>query len=251
MKSINRLLAYLALAAIFGILIVTGCTVFGGDESGPVELGSAGDFAVLAKTGITNVPSSDITGDIGLSPAAESFITGFAYTDATGYATSTQVTGRIYASDMADPTPAKMTAAIADMETAYTAAAGRSDTDFLNLGAGILGGLTLFPGVYTWGSNVLLDADVTVSGGIFDVWIFQVAGDLTVATGVQTVLSGGAKAGNIYWQVAGQTTLEAGAIFAGNILCKTGITMNAGASLHGRALAQSLVALNQNVILQP
>ena len=94
----------------------------------PVALGTAGDFAVLAKAGISTVPTSSITGDIGISPAAASFITGFSLTaDATNaFATSPQVTGRVYAADYAVPTPSAMTTAIGDMELAFTDAAGRA-----------------------------------------------------------------------------------------------------------------------------
>ncbi|MDZ7822353.1 MAG: ice-binding family protein [Candidatus Marinimicrobia bacterium] len=95
----------------------------------PVSLGTAGNFTLLAKTAISTVPASNITGDVGLSPAAETYITGFSLTDATGYAASPQVTGFIYAADMTPPTPTRMTTAISDMETAYTDAAGRSTPD--------------------------------------------------------------------------------------------------------------------------
>ena len=90
-----------------------------------VDLGAAGNYVILAKTAITNIPTSAVTGDMGLSPAATSYITGFALTDATGYATSPQVTGKIYAADMADPTPINLTTAVENMITAYNDAAGR------------------------------------------------------------------------------------------------------------------------------
>ncbi|MDZ7715322.1 MAG: Ig-like domain-containing protein [Balneolaceae bacterium] len=80
-----------------------------------VDLGTSGDYVILAKTAINNVPTSAITGDLGLSPAATSFITGFALTDNTGYATSDQVTGRVYAADMAAPTPSNLTTAVENM----------------------------------------------------------------------------------------------------------------------------------------
>jgi hypothetical protein len=116
----------------------------------PVLLGTAGDFAILAKTAISTVPSSVIIGDIGVSPVAETYLTGFSQTKFTGYSTSPQVTGKLYAADMTPPTPLKMTTAVSDMETAYTDAAGRPTPDFTNLFAGNIGGLTLVPGLYTW-----------------------------------------------------------------------------------------------------
>ena len=112
-----------------------------------VSLGTAADYAILAKTAISNVPTSAITGDLGLSPAAQSFITGFTLTAATGYATATEVTGKVYAADQASPTPINLTTAVSNMQTAYTDAAGRSTPDFVELGAGDLSGLTLTAGI--------------------------------------------------------------------------------------------------------
>lgn len=220
----------------------------------PVRLGTAGAYVVLAKTAITNIPSSAITGDIGLGPAPESYITGFSQTKATGYSTSPQVTGFIYAADMTPPTPANMTTAIADMEAAYTDAAGRPCAPAnLDLSGGTIGGLSFAPGVYRWGSDVQMDADITVAGlgGSNDVWIFQISGNLVVASGKQVVLSGGAQARNIFWQIAGIATLDTGAAFEGIILSQTQVQMLTGATLVGRALAQTQVTLDQNSVTAP
>ena len=222
----------------------------------PTDLGSAGSYIVLAKTGITNVTGSVLSGgQLGVSPAAASSITGFSLTaDATNvFATSPSVAppGRIYASDYAPPTPANLTAAVLSMQTAYTDAAGRTNPDFLNLGSGDIGGKTLTPGLYSWGTSVTIPSDVTVSGGANDIWIFQVANDLDVSSAMQVTLSGGAQASNIFWQVAGQVTVHANAHFEGVILCQTAITLQTSASMHGRALAQSLVALDNNAITAP
>jgi hypothetical protein len=113
-----------------------------------VNLGSAANYVIVAKTAINNSSTSNITGDLGLSPAATSYVTGFALTNATGYATSAQVTGKIYAADMAAPTPINMTTAVNDMVTAYNNAAGRVSPDFSELATGNLGGKTLTPGLY-------------------------------------------------------------------------------------------------------
>jgi hypothetical protein len=91
-----------------------------------VQLGVAGNYVIVAKTAINNNNLSAVTGGLGLSPAATSYITGFALTNATGYATSAQVTGKIYAADMAAPTPINMTTAVNNMVTAYNDAAGRA-----------------------------------------------------------------------------------------------------------------------------
>jgi len=216
-----------------------------------VNLGSAGNYVILAKTAINNNPTSAITGDLGLSPAAESFITGFALTDATGYATSPQVTGKIYAADQASPTPVNLTTAVNDMQTAYTDAAGRPTPDFSELGTGNIGGLTLSPGLYKWSSTVSLPSAVTISGSSTDVWIFQISGDLTVSSAVNITLTGGALAKNIFWQVAGTVTIGTTSHVEGVILSMTGITFQTGASMNGRALAQSAVILDGNAITKP
>ena len=219
-----------------------------------VNLGTAGDFAVIAKTGISTTGTTSITGDIGISPAAATFITGFGLImDQSGtYSTSSLLVGKAYASDYTDPTPTKMTTAIGDMETAYTDAAGRVSPDFTELHAGDVTGKTLVPGLYKWGTGVLVSAaGVTISGSETDVWIFQIAQDLTVANDAIVTLSGGALASNIFWQVAGEVTLGTSAQMKGIILCQTQIAMNTGASLSGRALAQTAVTTDGNAITEP
>jgi hypothetical protein len=206
---------------------------------------------VLAKSGISNISTSAITGDLGLSPAATSYITGLSLTNATGYATSAQVTGKLYAADMASPTPVSLTTAVNNMITAYTDAAGRPSPDFSELGTGNIGGKTLAPGLYKWTNTVTLPSDVTISGSGTDVWIFQIAGDLTMGNAVKITLSGGAQAKNIFWQVAGTATLGTTSHFEGVILSKTGITIQTGASFHGRALAQTAVVLDGNAVTTP
>ena len=222
----------------------------------PVDLGSAGNFAILAKSGITNVPTSAITGDIGTSPITYAAITGFALTPvvpdgSNTFSTSAQVTGKVYAADYAVPTPAKMTTAVLDMEAAYTDAAGRTLPTATELGAGNIGGLTLAPGLYKWSTGVTIPTDVTLSGGKNAVWIFQIAGTLDISSATSVILSGGAQAKNIFWAVAGVVALGTTSEFNGNILAKTNITMNTGAVLNGRALAQTAVTLIANAITVP
>lgn len=261
---------FLSLVVLLGAACGDGGSVVtggdGGNPSGlgpaPVALGaasdltSAGSYVLLAKTGITNVTGSEITGgNVGVSPAAASFITGFStVADATNeFSTSASVVtpGRIYASDYASPTPTNLTTAVLAMETAYADAAGRSNPDFLDLEGGDLGGQTLAPGLYTWGTGVTIPENVTLSGGANDTWIFQIANDLDLSAAKSIILSGGAQARNITWVVAGQVTIHADAHFEGVILSATAITMQTGASLHGRALAQTLVALDDNDITAP
>lgn len=218
----------------------------------PVNLGTAGNFRILAKTEITTTGTTSITGDIGVSPAAATFITGFGLTmDSSGtFSTSALVTGKVYAADYTSPTPTMMTTAISDMETAYTDAAGRTNPDHTELGAGDITSMTLAPGLYKWSTGLLIGtAGVTLSGGASDVWIFQIAQDLTVANGAIVTLSGGAQAANIFWQVASQVTIGTTAQFKGIILCQTLIQINTGATLEGRALAQTAVTLDSNNIV--
>lgn len=216
-----------------------------------VGLGTAGNYVILAKTAINNVPTSAITGDLGLSPAATSFITGLSLTDFTGYATSAQVTGKVYAADMVSPTSTNLTTAVENMITAYNDAAGRPSPDFLELGTGNIGGTTLTSGLYKWTSAVTIPSDITISGSADDVWIFQISGDLSMSAGTKVILQGGAKASNIFWQVAGQASFGTTSHFEGIILSMTGVTFQTGATFKGRALAQTAVILDGNTVVQP
>lgn len=220
----------------------------------PVNLGTAGNFVILAKTGVSTTGTTAVVGDIGVSPAAASFITGFGLiADSTNtFSLSSFVSGKIYAANYATPTPDMMTTAISDMQTAFTDAAGRTLPDFTELGAGDISGLTIVPGLYKWGTGVLItSAGVTLAGGANDVWIFQIAQDLTVNNSAVITLSGGAQAKNIFWQVAGQATLGTAADFKGIILSQTLISLNTGAQMTGRALAQSAVTLNATAMTAP
>merc|ERR1712166_156801 len=109
----------------------------------------------------------------------------------------------------------------------------------LDLGAGTIEGKTLAPGLYEWGSNVGFTSSLTFKGTATDVWILQMTGDLIVGAGASVTLSDGALAKNIFWQVAGSTTLHTTAAMKGTILCATAIDFQTGSSLNGRALAQT------------
>jgi len=211
-----------------------------------VDLGVAGDFVILSKAGITDVPYSDITGDIGTSPISGAFID----------VECPEVAGTIYAVDAAGPDcyvvdPTLLTTAVGDMETAYTDAAGRSNPDFLNKGAGEIGGLTLTRGLYKFTTAVTISNDVKLSGSPNDVWIFQIPGTLTMSSAKSIILSGGAQAKNIFWQVAGAVTLGTTSHFEGIILGETMIALQTGASINGRLLAQTEVTLQMNTVTQP
>src|SRR5450830_2112080 len=219
----------------------------GGVGPAPVNLRSAGTFTILSKTGITDVYASAITGDVGTSP-----ITGAALLLTCG-----EVTGKIYVVDAAGPLPCAvnnattLTAAVGDMGTAYLDAQGRTTPDFTELGAGEIGGLTLAPGLYKWGTSVMISNDVTLSGGPNDVWILQVAGQLKQANGMRVTLAGGALAKNIFWQVADSVAIGTTAHFEGVVLGKTLVAVNTGASANGRLFAQTAVTLQMNAVTQP
>src|ERR1035437_661339 len=217
----------------------------------PVNLGTAGNYVILSETGITDVPPSPIVGNIGSSP-----ITGSAI-----HVTCSEVNGTISSVDAAGPapcsliTPGPLGIAITDMTTAFTNAAGRTTPDFVNLGAGNITGLTLVPGLYKWSTDVLVSAaGVTLSGGPNAVWIFQIAGDLTLANSAHIILAGGASPNNIFWQVGASNfgaVLGTGSVMYGTILSAKQVIENTGATLVGRALAQSQVTLQSTSVTSP
>lgn len=233
----------------------------------PVVLGTSVNYAILAKTLISTTATAGtaVDGDIGISPAAATYIQGFSLTlDLAGtppgcFSTTTPgtlVTGSVYAADYNTggcPTPANLTTAVLDMETAYTDAAGRTLPDYTELYSGDISGRTLAPGLYKWSSGVLINSDVTLNGSANDVWIFQIAGDLTMGSGASMVLTGGALPKNVFWQVGGGTGVAIGttAHFEGVILAAKAITLNTGASGNGRLLAQTAVTLDSNAVTQP
>lgn len=217
----------------------------------PVDLGTAKNYAVLAKSEISNVPTSKVTGDLGLSPAAASYITGLALTKSGASWTSKQVVGSVFAADNDPPTPTLLTTAVKDMMTAYTDAAGRKLPDFVELGAGTIGGKTLTPGLYKWTSTVTIPTDVTLEGDADDVWIFQISGDLKLAAAKSMLLSGGADPAHIFWQVAGLADLGTTSHAEGIVLAKTAIKLQTGASINGRLLAQTAVNLAGATVVAP
>lgn len=221
----------------------------------PVNLGAAGNYVMLAETEITTTGTTSVVGDIGVSPVASTYITGFSLImDGSGqFSTSSLVSGKIYAANYLSPTPGNLTTAVNDMQTAYTDAAGRTLPDYTELGSGYIGGLTLGPGLYKWSTDVTISSDVIISGGPNDVWIFQVSGNLSLANATQVTLSGGAQARNIYWQIAGGSgaTLATTSHFEGIILTKTAVVVQTGASIIGRMLAQTAVTIDGNAVTVP
>ncbi|KAJ7792667.1 antifreeze protein [Mycena olivaceomarginata] len=219
-----------------------------------VNLRSAANYAILAKSGVSTVPPSVITGSVGVSPIAATGLTGFSLTvDSTGqFSTSAQVTGKLFAASYFAPTPSTLTVAIGDMGTAFTDAAGRVNPNFTNLGAGAIGGRILTPGLYNWNSAVNIGSDVIILGGLLsgatDTWIFQVSGGLSIAAGARVTLAGGARTSNIVWVVAGTVSAAAGAHLEGVVLGKSSITLLTGATANSRLLSQTAVVLQKATV---
>jgi hypothetical protein len=218
----------------------------------PINLRTAGDFTILTETGISTTGVTAISGDIGVSPIAATAITGFGLAmDASNQFSITPiVTGKVYGPNYAPPTPTKMTTAIGDMKTAFTTANGLvNPPPIVEKYAGDISGRTLPAGLYKWSTGVLItNVGVTLTGGPNDVWVFQISQNLTVNNSAIITLSGGAQAKNIFWVVSGKATLGTAVNFSGNILSKTLISLNTGARVRGRLLAQTAVTLIANSV---
>lgn len=217
-----------------------------------VDLRTAGNYVILAKSGVSTVPTSAITGSVGISPAAATFITGFGLTaDPTNaFSSSPQVTGKLYAADYTSPTPAALTAAVGDMQLAFTDAAGRA-AGSSELGAGNIGGMTLTPGVYKWSTGLLVPTDVTLNGNAQSIWIFQIAQSLNLSSSAKVILAGGALPKNVFWQVSGLVDIGTAAHCEGIILTQTSVTLGTGASVNGRLLAQTAVTIDSSTVVAP
>jgi len=235
--------------------ITANFTLNGPVGPGDIVLGGAGNFEILTMAGISTTGVTSITGDIGVSPMAATGITGFGLImDTNGQSSHTPiVTGSVYASDYAPPTPANLTVAVADMLTAFTTANNLvTPAPIVDLYAGDISGRTLPAGLYKWSTGVLItNAGVTLTGGPNDTWVFQIAQDLTVNSSAIITLLGGAQAKNIFWVVSGQALLGTNVNFSGNILSKTLISLNTGAIVTGRLLAQTAVKLNTATVIMP
>ena len=244
-KNSKKVLLPLVLGALFA------GNVMAGNPETAVDLGFAGDFTILSKSGITDVFPSVVKGSVGSSP-----ITGAAiHLECTEIDAEVQV----YSVDAAGPSckttdATKLTGAIGAMEIAYTDAAGRVNPDETELGAGEIGSLTLAPGLYKWSSSVGISNDVYLDAKNDKgaVWIFQIAGDLLQASSSSVLFTDGVgEARNVFWQVAGGVTIGTGATFNGVILSKTLIAVQTDAIVNGRLFAQTAVTLQMNQVTAP
>jgi hypothetical protein len=223
--------AFLVGAAL--VLCLTTANHAAAQGLAPVFLGSAAPFAVLGASTVTNTGPTIINGDLGV----------WSGTAVTGFGPGT-VNGTIHA---ADPVAQH---AQASLTVAYNDAAGRK-TAPIGVNAADLGGQTLAPGLYKSTSTLAITGDLTLDarGNPNAVWIFQIASALTVNTGSRVVLSGGATSANVFWQVGSSATLGVHSTFKGTIMALASITIDTGATLDGRALAQTAaVTLDTNSV---
>jgi len=217
-----------------GLMLAVAVMFMGHDAmaaQAPVALGSADTFAVLAATTVTSTGATTVDGDLGVSPG-------------TGLTGAPIVNGVTHLGD------ATAGQAQGDLTTAYNDAAGRSVGAVSE--AGNLGGLTLAPGLYKSTSSLEIssgDLTLDAQGDTNAVWIFQMASSFVTTTGRQIILSGGAQAANIYWQVGSSATLGSSSVFKGNILALASITVTTGATVEGRLLARTGgVSLDSNPV---
>ena len=229
----------LLLAAALVVFLTTAN--YAAAQAGPatVFLGSAGTFAVLAYAGVTNAGPTVVTGDLGTYPILS--CTGLP-TPCTGNGPG-QVNGTIHAADVVAQT------AQASLLVAYNDAKGRT-TNPINEDAADLGGKTLTPGLYKSATTMAITGTLTLDGA--GVYIFQVGSALNVAVGGSVVLSGGATADNVFWQVGSSASLGTTADFQGTIMALASVTLGTGTRLTGRALAlNGDVTLLSNSITVP
>jgi hypothetical protein len=236
--------------------------------TGCVNLGAAGNYVILAEAGVAYTPTATVTstpkiiGNIGVSPAAASTITGFALNLPAGsaYATSTLVTGAIYAPGYAPPTPSNLTTAVNDKLTAYNAAAAMATAGgglaggspgTACPGVGALGGVTLTPGVYTGTVPISIGTGTSVTLSGAGVYVIKTTQTLTQAANTQVTLTNGALPQNVFWQVAGTVSIEAGAHMEGVILSASNIAVITGATVKGRLYSATSVAMDANTVTQP
>jgi hypothetical protein len=214
------------------------CLTFGGPSSAlaapgdVVDLGTAANFGVLAGSTVTNTGSSIVTGDVGVS----------AGTSITGFPPGVVLGGAIHSADV------ESASGQADLTTAYNVAAALTPT---TSGLGDLVGLSLVPGVYR-GTTLSLSGQLTLAGDASSTWVFQAGSTLVTSSASSILVTGGASACNVFWQVGSSATLGSGSNFVGTVMAQTSITADTGATIAGRLLASTgAVTLDTNTITRP
>jgi hypothetical protein len=244
-------------AASGTITNTTEITVIGLAGPARVDLGTAENFAIISKAAISNVPTSDITGDVGISPAAGTFITGLDCPEVTGSVYGPVGEGGGSTAACINVSTAYMDTVIGDMETAFTNATARALD--VTMGASIAG-LTLTPGVYFTASSLGIETDVTLDcqGNENGTFIFQIGGALTMDASTNIILAGSCNANNIFWAVSGTTDIGGGvgteSTFEGTVIggpATTEITVVTGSTIHGRLLSEKTIALDANTVTVP
>ena len=237
-------------AAVDAIVAVDAIDAIDAALGIPVRLGTASNYVVLAQASIGGTGAT-IKGNVGISPATATNITGFSLiADAsTEFSTSLQVTGKVYAANYGGPTPANLQTAANDMQVAYTEASERVP-DFTELQAGNISG-TLAAGVYRWSAGLSILENIYLTGSATDVWIFQIAGTLNIAANTDIVLTGGALPKNVFWQSSGTVTLGAMGHLKGVLLTATGFTSGSGSTINGRVLSLTDVTIANSTVNEP
>jgi Ice-binding-like len=229
-----------AIAGALAIALVIAMSLFSQSASAAtaaVNLGTAGSYAVLAGSTVTNTGPSVISGNVGVSPGTA--VTGFG-----GAPNGTVNNGTIHTAD------ASAASAQRALTRAYNDAAGRPKS--ASISAAIGAGQTLGPGVYNATSGLEVGGSLILDGDSSAVFIFQAGSTLTTDTGTTITLAGGAQACNVFWQVGSSATINSGTVFVGTILASTAITVGTGDTIMGRALASTAaVTLDDDTITAP
>ncbi len=235
--------------AVLAVTFTLGLAGLAYASHATVNLGTADSFAILAGSTVTDANPSDITGDVGLSPATGAGI----------LVPCAEVDGTIFSVDAAGPLPCRvtnpglLTTAKNDLTTAYNDAAGRSAT---TIGTE-LAGATLADGTYVTDSTTFEIAGAGTltldgQGNPNAVFIFQMGTTLVTGSSSTVVLTGGAQACNVFWQVGSSATLGTGSNFVGTIMADQSITDDGGSTVEGRLLARiAAVNLNDTTVTVP